>query len=119
VVRRVFRLDACGAAGHDDAPMKLQFRAAHSLSVDDVRKRIEGRVAHYAAKYPKVPIRDSYRWRDDRTVVGSYRGGEGVVQIGEDEVLIDLELPFFARAFKGRIEDFMRKEADAVLRTPG
>jgi hypothetical protein len=97
--------------------MKLQFRAPHALTAEDVRKRIDDRVDYYATRYPNVPIRGAYHWRDDRTIVGSYRGGDGVVRIGDGEVLIDLDLPFFARPFKTRIEDFLRREADAVLRS--
>jgi hypothetical protein len=29
---------------------------------------------------------------------------------------VTLELPFFARAFRARIEDFLQREADALLK---
>ncbi len=95
--------------------MKLHFERPHQLDIAELRKRVDARIAHYAAKYPHVPIHEFYRWRDERTAVGSYKGSEGTVQLGDGNVQIELHLPFFARPFKGRIEEFVKRECDEVL----
>ena len=109
-------LDDPPLARHDSSWMKIQFRDAHALPVDELRRRVEARVALYVSKYPHVPIAGFYCWRDANIAVASYRGGEGVVELGDGHVAVELDLPFFARPFRTRIEDFVRGEIDAVIR---
>jgi hypothetical protein len=95
--------------------MKLELTRSHALALDVIRSRLDARVAHYAARHPAVDMASHYRWTSERECRGSYRGGDGVIRIGEREVTVTLELPFLARPFKARIEDFLRRESDLVL----
>ncbi len=98
--------------------MKLHFQHAHTLAADELRRRVDARVADYAERYPQLPIAAAFTWRDAHTAVGGYRGGHGVVHLGERDVRIELSLPFFARPFRARIEAFVAREMDTVLASP-
>ena len=98
--------------------MKLHIKCDHQLGLDELRRRVDERVAFYVTRYPNVPIASSYRWHDANTAVGAYKGGEGTVKLHEGFVTVELTLPFIARAFRSRIEEFVRKEMDAVLKAP-
>lgn len=95
--------------------MKIELARPHALDLDDLRARIGARVEHYAARYPALDLPAHHRWVNDREVRGSYRGGDGVLRIGPAEVRLTLDLPFFARPFRARIEDFLKREADLML----
>lgn len=95
--------------------MKLEFTRAHALDLATLRARADARVQHYADRYPHLDLRSHFRWAGDREVRGSYRGGDGALHLGDREVRVTLDLPFFARPFKARIEDFVRRELDAAL----
>lgn len=95
--------------------MKIELARPHALGLDELRARIDARVDHYAARYPALDLRAHHRWVSDREVRGSYRGGDGVLRIDAAEVRLTLDLPFFARPFRARIEDFLKREADLAL----
>lgn len=95
--------------------MKLDFSQPHSLDLAALTERINARVAHYAARYPALDLAAHHRWISNREVRGSYRGGEGVLQITATELRLTLTLPFFARPFRARIEDFVKRETAALL----
>lgn len=90
--------------------MKLEFTQSHSLDLATLKARANARLEHYAAKYPHIPLRESFRWDGERSVKGSYRGGDGTLTFGDREVNLTVHLPFFARPFRARIEDFIRRE---------
>jgi hypothetical protein len=96
--------------------MKITVRGPHGLELPALRARVEERLAHYETRYPNLRLREQYHWLDERHARGSYRGGHGTVALGPDEVVVELELPFFARPFRGRIEQFVRDEIEAVTR---
>ncbi len=98
--------------------MKLDIAHPHALDLATLKARAEERLAHYTARYPHIPMREHFRWDGDRVVRGSYRGGDGTVTLGEREVRVELELPFFARPFRARIEDFVRRELALATTTP-
>ncbi|MEI8255494.1 MAG: polyhydroxyalkanoic acid system family protein [Deltaproteobacteria bacterium] len=108
---RAFPAGTCHARGF----MKLHFQHAHSLAPDALRRRVDERVAHYVARYPHLPIGGAFHWHDERTAVGGYRGGTGTVRLGDRDVRIELELPFFARPFRARIEAFVERELETAL----
>lgn len=96
--------------------MELVFTRAHTKDLATLKSLVSERVAHWATRYPQLDLASHYRWRDDRTATGAYRGGEGTVTLGEREVRVTLELPFFARPFKAKIEGFVNRELDDALR---
>jgi hypothetical protein len=95
--------------------MKLELIFEHTLALDELRRRLEARAAHWDQKKPALGIRSSFRWTSDRRVEAEARGGRGQMTLSEDHVRVELELPFFARPFRSRIEAFVRDEAAAVL----
>ena len=98
--------------------MKIEDVFPHKLDLETLRARIDARVESWAARYPSLDLAKHYRWVDPREARGSYRGGEGVMRIGDTEVRVSLTLPFFARPFRARIEDFLRREAELILESP-
>lgn len=95
--------------------MKIEVTRPHALPPATLRERIAARVTHYAERHPALNLAAHYRWASDTEARGSYRGGDGALHIGPDEVRVTLQLPFFARPFRARIEDFLRREADLIL----
>jgi hypothetical protein len=96
--------------------MKLELSRPHALDLPTLRARINARVEHYAQRHPALDLAHHYRWTGEREARGSYRGGDGSLRFDERELRVTLELPFFARAFRARIEDFLQREADALLK---
>lgn len=90
--------------------MKLEFRRGHASSVEALRERIDAQVALYAARYPQLDVGSHYRWTSPTSVEGSYRGAEGRLSFDGHSIAVTLDLPFFARPFKARIEDFLARE---------
>lgn len=86
------------------------------MPVEALRQRIEARVADYTARYPKYDVGSLYRWTSPTSAEGSYRGAEGKITFDAASIAVELELPFFARAFKGRIEEFLQREFEAITR---
>lgn len=94
--------------------MKLTLRRPHALDPVTLRARITERVKYYDQRYPHFEITKHYHWLDDTHARAAYRGGSGNVKILPDEIVVELELPFFARLYRGKIEEFVLHEMDAV-----
>jgi hypothetical protein len=98
--------------------MKLEFRRGHELEVATLRTRIDEQVALYAARYPHLDVGSHYQWTSPTSATGSYRGAEGRLSFDAWHVDVALELPFFARPFRSKIEDFLEREFGVITR-PG
>lgn len=99
--------------------MKLEFVQGHSRDVAALKAYAQERLALYAERYPSLGLAEHVRWVSDRVACGSYRGGSGTVTVDEREVRVELSLPFFARPFRTRIEEFVRRElARAAAASP-
>lgn len=90
--------------------VKLEFVQEHSRDVASLKAHAQGRIAHYAERYPALALSEHFRWVSDRVACGNYRGGSGTVTVSERELRVELSLPFLARPFRARIEDFIRRE---------
>jgi hypothetical protein len=96
--------------------MKLTFHApTNGIALTEIKKRVAERVAHLDRRYPRFEISTRYHWVSDRTAEGEYRGGKGRVTVGEETIDAELELPFFARPFRARIEAFVQRELAGML----
>ncbi|MFO0626474.1 MAG: polyhydroxyalkanoic acid system family protein [Polyangiales bacterium] len=95
--------------------MKRELSRPHALDLPTLRARITARVEHYTQRYPALNLAEHYRWVGEREARGSYRGGDGSLRLEERAVHLTLELPFFARPFRARIEEFLRREADQLV----
>lgn len=90
--------------------MKLEFVHEHARDVASLKEHAQTRIAHYSERYPALALSGHFRWVSDRVAIGSYRGGSGTITVDEGMVRVELSLPFFARPFRARIEDFVRRE---------
>ncbi len=90
--------------------MKLSFNQPHAVDLDALKAHAQRRLAHYAERYPHLGLAEHFRWVTDRSVSGSYKGGSGTLSVDEREIRVELDVPFFARPFRARIEDFVRRE---------
>ncbi len=95
--------------------MKLEFVQGHTRDVAALRTYAEARVAHYSGRHPSLSLGEHFRWVSDRVATGSYKGGTGTITLGDREVRVVLDLPFFARPFRARIESFIRSELALAL----
>jgi hypothetical protein len=96
------------------ADVRLSLSHAHHLDSGTLRARIEQRVQHYVQRYPQLNLSQHYQWLDATHVRATYRGGKAEITLDAGDVRVDLDLPFFARLYRGRIEDFIRREMAAV-----
>ena len=94
--------------------MKIAKAGKHTLGVAALRARVDARIAVYIQKFPHLNIGEHYKWVDETHARAEYRGGVAEVTIGEDEVMLVLDLPFFARIYRGKISDFAQREIDVV-----
>ena len=99
--------------------MKIQMTGTHSLPVPELRKRIEDRIAHYEQRYPNANVREHYTWIDETHAKAHYKSGTGLVTISDHDFSVSMELPFFARPFKGKIEEFLKGEIAAITGAVG
>ena len=90
--------------------MKIEYRRRHAVPVEVLRERIEARVVEYAGRYPHHDVRGMHRWTSATSAEASYRGGSGRLSFDDRTIVVELEVPFFARPFKGRIEAFLDAE---------
>ena len=97
--------------------MKLEFRRAHSTTVEALRARIDAQVGVYAARYPHLDVASHYRWTSPTSAEGSYRGADGKLSFDASHIAVALELPFFARPFKSKIEAFLEREFETITAT--
>jgi len=98
--------------------MKIEFRRKHGSSVEALRERIDAQVALYAARYPHLDVASHYRWTSPTSAEGSYRGADGKLSMDASDIAVTLHLPFFARPFRSKIEDFLEREFEAITRGP-
>ncbi len=98
--------------------MKLEITQGHALDLATLKAHAQRRLEHYAERYPHLGLAEHFRWVSDRVASGSYKGGSGTLTLGEREVRVELDLPFFARPFRARIEDFVRRELSLAVAPP-
>ncbi len=96
--------------------MRVTLRRSHSLDPVELCRRANERVASYDGRHPHLALMKHHRWVNETEAVGDYGGGHGRVSFGPHEIVVDLELPLFARIFRGPIERFIEDEIDALLR---
>lgn len=94
--------------------MKIAKAGKHTLGLAALRARVDARIGVYTQRFPHLNIAEHYKWVDDRHARAEYRGGVAEVTLGEDEVMLVLDLPFFARIYRGKISDFAQREIDVV-----
>jgi putative polyhydroxyalkanoate system protein len=92
----------------------IEVRRSHSLPREEARKRAEELATSYEKK-----LGLEWRWEQDRLVFeapgGPAKGTKGSVVITPEEVSVEVDLPFFLRMLKGKIETKVREKLDRLL----
>jgi len=89
---------------------KLSIEQAHSLPLDEVKKRLTELAERLAAKYGI-----DARWVSDREASLKRTGVTGKIQVGEDKVAVLLDISFALIPMKGRIQDRIQRELKSAL----
>jgi putative polyhydroxyalkanoate system protein len=89
---------------------KLSIEQAHTLPLDEVKKRLTELAERLAAKYGI-----DARWVSDREASLKRIGVSGKIQVGEDKVAVLLDLSFALIPMKGRILDRIQRELKSAL----
>jgi putative polyhydroxyalkanoate system protein len=92
----------------------IEVRRRHSLSTEEARKRAEE-----LAKSLEGKLGLEWHWEGDRLVFeapgGAAKGTKGAVHVTTDEVCVEIDLPFFLRMVKGKVESKVREKLDRLL----
>jgi putative polyhydroxyalkanoate system protein len=92
----------------------IELRRSHSLPREEARRRAEE-----LAKSLEEKLGLEWRWNDDRLVFdaprGPAKGTKGSVRVTPEEVSVEIDLPFFLRMLKGKIESKVREKLDRLL----
>jgi len=88
---------------------QIQIRRRHSLDHAHARATAEKLAATLASEYHA-----DYQWQDDELTFRS-PGIEGRLNVGRDEVEINVRLGMLLRPLKGKIENGIRSRLDAIL----
>ena len=89
---------------------KLSIEQAHSLPLDEVRKRLEELANRLAAKYGI-----DAKWVSEREASLKRTGVSGKIQLGESKVAVLLDLSFALIPMKGKIQDRIQRELKSAL----
>jgi putative polyhydroxyalkanoate system protein len=89
---------------------KLTIEHAHSLPLDEVKRRLEDLANRLSAKYG---IEAS--WTNDREAALKRTGVTGKIQVQDTRVSVLLDLSFALLPIKGKIEERIKRELAAAL----
>lgn len=97
----------------------MKVRLPHSLTREEVRRRLEARNSEIVDYFPAGMASMETRWNgDDRmnfTVAIAGQRINGAVDIADDHVVIEVDLPLMLSFLEGTIERSVRKEGTRLL----
>ncbi len=95
---------------------KINLEIPHKLSAEEAKSRLE----RFTESLPKDQVKDlEQSWNENTLTFGFRTFG---IQIGGDitaaneNLLVDINLPFSAMMFKGKIESEMKKQLERLTR---
>jgi putative polyhydroxyalkanoate system protein len=92
----------------------IDVRRNHSLPKEEARKRAEA-----LAKSMEQRFELEWQWQGDRIVFqaprGSAKGTKGTVDVTDNEVRVQIDLPFLMRVFKGAVENKVNEKLGELL----
>ena len=92
----------------------IDVRRSHTLPKEEAKKRAE-----QLATSMKQRFELEWRWDGDRILFdaprGAARGTRGLVDIGDAEVRVQIDLPFLLRMLKGTVENKVNEKLTALL----
>ena len=97
---------------------KIAFQIPHGLGKVEAARRVKEFLPRVRSRYEGQVSNLEESWEDDCLAFGFSTFGfkvNGKMEVEEDRVAFDADLPFAARMFKGRIEQTIREEVDKLL----
>ncbi|MDP9036554.1 MAG: polyhydroxyalkanoic acid system family protein [Myxococcota bacterium] len=92
----------------------IDVRRSHSLPKEEARKRAEG-----LAQAMQEKLELEWTWQGDRIVFeaprGAAKGTKGSVEVMDNEVRVQIDLPFLLRVMKGTIESKVNDKLNQFL----
>jgi putative polyhydroxyalkanoate system protein len=92
----------------------IDVRRNHTLPKEEARKRAEA-----LAKAMQSRFDLDWRWEGDRIVFeaprGAAKGTKGSVDVSDQEVRVQIDLPFLLRVMKGTVESKVQEKLGQVL----
>ena len=92
----------------------IEITRAHTLSIDDAKKKAEDLAKGMADKFGI-----SWKW-DGNTIrfdapSGAAKGTKGEVAVSDKDVKVAIDLPFMLKVMKGTIEQKVKEKLDAMV----
>ncbi len=92
----------------------IDVRRTHALPKEEARKRAES-----LAKAMQSRFDLDWRWEGDRILFeapkGAAKGTKGSVDVSDEEVRVQIDLPLLLRVMKGTIESKVQEKLGQVL----
>lgn len=92
----------------------IDISRAHSLSIDDAKKKAED-----LAKGMADRLGMEWKWEGNtirfNASSGAAKGTSGEVSVSDKNVRVTVDLPFMLRVMKGTIEDKIKEKLDALV----
>lgn len=92
----------------------IDVRRNHALSKDEAKKRAED-----LAKSMQTKLDLDWRWEGDRIVFeaprGAAKGTKGTVDVSDQDVRVQIDLPFLMRPLKGTVESKVSEKLSQLL----
>ena len=95
---------------------KINLEIPHSLSAEEARSRLE----KFTDSLPQDQVSDFEQTWNDNTLTFSFKTFgiqiAGDLTAEQEKMLVNLELPFSAMMFKGKIESEMKKQLERLTK---
>jgi putative polyhydroxyalkanoate system protein len=92
----------------------IDVRKSHALPKDEAKKRAED-----LAKSMQQKFELDWRWEGDRIVFeaarGAAKGTKGTVEVSDNEVRVQIDLPFLLRMLKGSVESKVNEKLGQLI----
>ncbi|MCA9231300.1 MAG: polyhydroxyalkanoic acid system family protein [Planctomycetales bacterium] len=97
---------------------KLNFEVPHPLSVEDAKSKLQRFVEALQSRFQGQISELEQTWEGNDLVFGFKTFGikiAGTIGVQEGKLLVDVELPFSAMMFKGKIESEIRGQLEKQM----
>ena len=92
----------------------IDVRRGHSLPKEEAKKRAEQLATSMKQKFDL-----DWHWDGDRILFdaprGAAKGTKGIVDVGDGEVRVQIDLPFLLRMLKGTVENKVNEKLSQLL----
>jgi putative polyhydroxyalkanoate system protein len=92
----------------------IDVRKSHTLPKDEAKKRAEDLARSMQQKFEL-----DWRWEGDRIVFeasrGAAKGTKGTVEVSDNDVRVQIDLPFLLRMLKGTVESKVNEKLGQLV----